>query len=107
MHRKLKIRSMIIGIFFTLLFLGLVSRMYYVQVVEASMLTKKAERNWANEDILPAKRGTIVDRTGKSLAEDGAAFTVALNPVIIAEKNLARDISHGLALILGPNAGVD
>jgi penicillin-binding protein 2B len=110
MHRKLKIRSMVIGLCFTLLFLGLVSRMYYVQVVEASMLLVKAERNWAKEDILPAKRGTIVDRKGRPLAEDGAAFTVAVNPKIIADKkipNLAREISHGLASILGPNAGVD
>ncbi|MEX2462459.1 MAG: penicillin-binding transpeptidase domain-containing protein [Paenibacillaceae bacterium] len=110
MHKKLKIRSMVIGLFFTLLFLGLVSRMYYVQVVEASMLQAKAERNWQNEDILAAKRGTIMDRNGKALADDGAAFTVAVNPEIIAGKkipNLAQEISQGLALILGPNSGVD
>ena len=101
---------MVIGLFFTLLFLGLVSRMYYVQVVEASMLQEKAVRNWQNEVILAAKRGSIVDRTGKALAEDGAAFTVAVNPDIIARKkipNLTQEIAHGLALILGPNAGVD
>jgi penicillin-binding protein 2B len=110
MHKKLKIRSMLLGLFFTLMFLGLVSRMYYVQVVEASMLNEKAARNWENEDILPAKRGTILDRTGKPLAEDGTAYTVAVNPKIIAGKNLpnlAREISHGLAGILGPNAGTD
>lgn len=110
MHRKLKIRSMVIGLFFTLLFLGLVSRMYYVQIVEASMLQGKAERNWQNEVILAAKRGTIVDRKGKELANDGAAFTVAVNPEIIANKKiptLSKEISHGLALILGPNSGVD
>ncbi|QGQ95772.1 PASTA domain-containing protein [Paenibacillus psychroresistens] len=112
MHRKLKIRSMVIGLFFTLLFLGLVSRMYYVQIVEASMLLEKAERLWADEDILPAKRGSILDRKGKVFAEDGVAFTVAVNPKIIADKgkdipNFANEISQGLALILGPNAGVD
>jgi penicillin-binding protein 2B len=110
MHRKLKIRSMVIGLLFTLLFLGLVSRLYYVQIVEASMLQQKAERNWQNEVILAAKRGAIVDRNGKALAEDGAAFTVAVNPEIIANKkipNLAQEISHGLALILGPYAGVE
>jgi penicillin-binding protein 2B len=112
MHRKLKIRSMVIGLFFTLLFLGLVSRMYYVQVVEASMLLQKAEKNWQNEVILAAKRGSIVDRKGKELAADGAAFTVAVSPKIIAEKketipNLSQEISKGLALILGPYAGAD
>jgi penicillin-binding protein 2B len=114
MHRKIKIRSMVIGLLFTLLFFGLVTRMYYVQVVEASMLTKKAEQIWQDEGILPAKRGTIMDRTGKPLADEGAAYTVAVNPVIIAEvmekkktPRLANEISHGLALILGPNAGVD
>jgi penicillin-binding protein 2B len=114
MHRKIKIRSMVIGLLFTLLFLGLVTRMYYVQVVEASMLTKKAEKIWQDEGILPAKRGTIMDRTGKPLADEGAAYTVAVNPEIIAEvmdkrkaPKFANEISHGLALILGPNAGVD
>jgi penicillin-binding protein 2B len=114
MHRKIKIRSMVIGLLFTLIFLGLVTRMYYVQVVEAAMLTKKAEQIWQDEGILPAKRGTILDRTGKPLADEGAAYTVAVNPEIIAEVSdirktpkLANEISHGLALILGPNAGVD
>jgi penicillin-binding protein 2B len=114
MHSKIKIRSMVIGLLFTLSFLGLVTRMYYVQVVEASMLTKKAEQIWQDEGILPAKRGTIMDRTGKPLADEGAAYTIAVNPEIIAEvmakrktPKLANEISHGLALILGPNAGVD
>ncbi|MDB5053614.1 MAG: stage sporulation protein [Bacilli bacterium] len=112
MEKKVKVRSMVIGLIFTLLFAGLMTRMYWVQVVQASMLEKKAEKNWQDEESLPAKRGAIVDRNNVSLAEEGSAFTIAVSPEMIALKKLAPDvlaheISHGLAAILGANAGVD
>jgi penicillin-binding protein 2B len=107
MNKKVKIRTLAIGLLFSMLFVGLVSRLYWVQVVDAAVLEKKAEKNWQNEDIIPAQRGTILDRMGRSLAEDGAAYTISVNPKIIAGNKLDHEISHGLALILAANAGVD
>ncbi|MBO9604960.1 MAG: PASTA domain-containing protein [Paenibacillaceae bacterium] len=100
MHKKMKLRSLLIGVVFSLLFGALIARMYWVQVVDASWLQGKAEVRWQDNEIIRAKRGTITDRDGRPLAEDTVAYTVALNPTIIAESHVEREVARGLAQIL-------
>lgn len=110
MEKKTKLRSLLLGAFFTLLFLGLVSRMYWVQVVDASWLREKAGDVWSKSEVLAAKRGEIVDRNGRTLAEEAVAYTVSVNPELINAKKTSSksknseqldwDITRGLAAIL-------
>jgi len=100
MDKTLKIRSLLIGVFFFLLFFTVVGRIYWIQVVEASDLREKAERMWTSEEILQPVRGSIMDRNGRALAEEAPAYTVALNPESINQRGIARDVAHELAQAL-------
>lgn len=101
MPQKIRVRSLLLGVAFTLFFIGLVTRLYWLQVVDAAWLTAKAEAMWESERPLPAKRGTVYDRNMQVLAGDGAGYTVVVNPKVIHEFGLERDVSSGLGQILG------
>lgn len=100
MPRKIRVRSLLMGAVFTLLFIVLMSRLYWLQVVDAAWLSERAEQMWDTERKLPAQRGTIYDRNGQVLAGDAKGYTVILNPRVIHEFGLAREVSQGLSTIL-------
>ncbi len=103
MDRKVKIRSFIIGAFFTLFFIGVATKLYWVQVVEGASLREKAENLWSREVILQPVRGSILDRTGQVLAQDGDAYTVAVNPSLIVAYDLEDAVIAALAPALNMN----
>ncbi|MGQ7886584.1 penicillin-binding transpeptidase domain-containing protein [Paenibacillus sp. WC2504] len=100
MTKKIKLRSLLIGGFFTLLFVVLIAKVYWIQVVDASWLLEQAEEKWETDKIIAPVRGTILDRNNKVLAEEGTAYTVTLNPKMIDGLHAADDIARGLADIL-------
>ncbi|MBA2938085.1 PASTA domain-containing protein [Paenibacillus sp. CGMCC 1.16610] len=100
MTKKIKLRSLLIGGFFTLLFVVLIAKVYWIQVVDASWLLEQAEEKWETDKIIAPVRGTILDRNNKVLAEEGTAYTVTLNPKMIDSLHAADDIARGLADIL-------
>ncbi|BFT73326.1 penicillin-binding transpeptidase domain-containing protein [Paenibacillus sp. P36] len=100
MTKKIKLRSLLIGGFFTLLFVVLIAKVYWIQVVDASWLLEQAEEKWETDKIIAPVRGTILDRNNKVLAEEGTAYTVTLNPKMIDSLRAADDIARGLADIL-------
>lgn len=101
MPKKIRVRSLLMGAAFTLLFIALLSRLYWLQVVEASWLTGKAQAMWETERTLPASRGTIYDRNMQVLAGDAKGYTVVLNPAVIHEFGLEREVARGLSEVLG------
>jgi penicillin-binding protein 2B len=100
MTKKIKLRSLLIGGFFTLLFVVLIAKVYWIQVVDASWLLEQAEQKWETDKIIAPVRGTILDRNDKVLAEEGTAYTVTLNPKMIDSLHASDDIARGLADIL-------
>ncbi|SDM90428.1 penicillin-binding protein 2B [Paenibacillus sp. yr247] len=100
MTKKIKLRSLLIGGFFTLLFVVLIAKVYWIQVVEASWLLEKAEKRWETDKVITPVRGTILDRNNKVLAVEAASYTIALNPKMIDGYHIAEDIVQGLAEIL-------
>jgi len=101
MPQKIRVRSLFMGAAFTLLFIVLLSRLYWLQVVEASWLTSKATEMWETERTLPAERGTIYDRNMQVLAVDARGYNVVVNPKVIGEYGLEREVAQGLAEVLG------
>ncbi len=85
MNTRIKLRTLLMGGFFTLLFAGLIFRVYWVQVGPVSaQWEEKARQTWTTYEKIPQERGMITDRDGKVLAADAAAYTVAVGPRVIA-----------------------
>lgn len=101
MGKRIRIRSLAIGALFTLLFFGVTLKLYWVQVVEGAELRAKAEEIWSREVVLQPERGHLLDRNGYVLAQDGEAYTVAVNPRLIHEYKQEELVVHTLAPLLG------
>ncbi len=81
----------------TFLFLFIVGRFLYVQVIWRDWLVYKALDQWTREIPIVAKRGVITDRNGTVLVENTTAYTV------FARSNAVKDkaaTSKKLAQIL-------
>ncbi|MFC5467158.1 penicillin-binding transpeptidase domain-containing protein [Cohnella suwonensis] len=85
MTKRIKLRTLLTGGLITLLFLGIIVRVYWVQVVKADFWTEQAMKTWITSETLPQERGKLLDRDGKVLAADALAYTVAVGPKRIAE----------------------
>lgn len=101
MKKRIRLRTLMFGGVMTLLFLILISRIYFVQVVEGAKWYDLAKTRWSASEELVAKRGTIADREGNVLAMDTIAYNVSINPQVIHDKDLTEDIIDGLHDILG------
>lgn len=101
MTKRIKLRTLLVGGFITLLFVLLVGRIYWVQVVKADFWTEKAKEIWARSETLVPTRGTITDRDGNVLAMDVTAYTVAVNPDLIHSLKLEDAIINKLTTVLG------
>jgi len=80
MTRRVKRRSLLLGGFMTLFFVGLLVRVYWVQVVHAEFWAEQARKTWIASDTIPQERGVIRDRMGRVLVDDTTAYTVAVGP---------------------------
>jgi penicillin-binding protein 2B len=84
MTKRIKLRTLLMGGFITLLFVGLLFRLYWVQVVQADMWLEHAKNTWITSENIPQQRGMLLDRDGKILAADALAYTIAVGPKQIA-----------------------
>lgn len=65
---------------FSLLFFILFGRFVYLQatgVADGQVLAVEAQKRYLKKQVLEAKRGTILDRRGKVIAEDIPSYTIA------------------------------
>ncbi len=93
--RRLFSLLIIIGV----LFLGLISRLVYVQVIWAPELQERALLQWTRNTTLSAQRGRILDTNGLVLAQSGTAYRVLLNPELIGQDAQVR-VATELAQVL-------
>ncbi|WP_068696442.1 PASTA domain-containing penicillin-binding protein [Paenibacillus yonginensis] len=101
MTRRIKMRTLLIGGLTTLFFLVLMTRVFWIQVVNAGFWQDYAEKQWSKKEVIKAARGTITDRNGDTLAVDIPAYTVAVNPRIIDKYKIQAEVVEGLHSILG------
>ena len=73
-QRRLKIG----GLFVFLLALGLLTRGFYLQIVQHEYYIQRAESNRTSLVPIAPNRGLIVDRQGRALAENYSAYTVEI-----------------------------
>ena len=84
-------RVAILGGLQTALVGTLISRLYYLQVIEADKYRLQAEENRINVRLLPPPRGLILDRFGVPLAANFPNYRA----ILVAEK--AKDLAQTLA----------
>src|SRR5690606_14500693 len=74
--RRIRLRTLGVGLFLSFLFLILLVKIFMLQVVDAAWLQEKATHIWNRNEILRPERGKLYDRNGDALAYDAPAYTV-------------------------------
>ena len=91
--------ALCMAVFFGL-FSGLSARLFYLQVVCAEDLQRRAQAQWTSESVIRPTRGMILDRNGRVLAQSATAYTASVSPRQVTDA--AR-----LAQILSPVLDVE
>ncbi len=108
LEQKRKTRVLIIFGFTCLCFTALITRAFFLQIVQGPWLVERALSQWTRETAVSASRGTIYDRSGEVLAQSGSAYSVLLHPKAIntsentAENTAAcQNVAQELSGVLG------
>jgi penicillin-binding protein 2 len=91
-------RWLVIGGFFTLLFLGLVVRLFFLQVVDYKASAAVVNSNSLRKTTIPATRGMILDRAGEPLVTNVTTTEIRLSR---AEAVLHPTIKGSLSSLTG------
>ena len=90
-------------IVFAGLFSGLNARLFYLQVVRAEDLQRRAQSQWTSEIVVRPTRGRILDRNGRVLAQSATAYTASVSPRQVED---AAELARILSPVLDMEAGV-
>ncbi|HEX8619590.1 MAG TPA: penicillin-binding protein 2 [Thermoanaerobaculia bacterium] len=87
------------------IFVFLAGSFWFVQGVQAEKYRGLSEANALREIEIPAKRGLIMDRTGKILADNQPAYTlqidrVVMKPLVKADKGRRQKVEQFLSRVL-------
>ena len=74
-------RKNVFFVFVSLIFLGLVSRFFYLQIYDQSRYTQESEKNRIRDVVIQPARGLILDRNGKVLVDNVPSYSVFCVPV--------------------------
>jgi cell division protein FtsI (penicillin-binding protein 3) len=94
-----RVRIIMIGTIFGLLFLTVVGRAFYLQILQHETLVKKADKQHQHRVELTPARGSILDRNGTTLAE-----SIHMDSCY-AEPRRIKDVD-GTAGVLAPMLGI-
>jgi len=94
-----RIRIIMIGTVFGLLFMNVVGRAFYLQILQHEILEKKADKQHRHRIDLTPARGSILDRNGTTLAE-----SIYMDSCY-AEPRRIKDV-NGTAEVLAPMLGI-
>lgn len=99
---NLQVRKRIATLFFlfTIVFILLGSRIFWVQFVKGAELSEKALQNRMRDIPVEAKRGIIYDRNGEELAISISADSVYAIPAEVLASKQEKEIAARLAAIL-------
>ena len=100
---KKRLLALLVGV--TLIFLVLIIRIMYIQIVEGPTLQAKALEQWTRDTTITAARGTIYDKNMQVLAQSTSADTVVLRLTQIDTKDITST-AQALAQLLDMDASV-
>ncbi|MET4025289.1 penicillin-binding protein 2 [Marinobacter sp. MBR-99] len=91
-RRLFQRRALVMLVFVVLMMIGLLARMYQLQIVEHETYTTLSDKNRVQVQSVPPPRGLVYDRNNLLLAENRPVFSLTLVPERVAgmEATLAR-----------------
>ena len=89
-------KIILLAVIFTVGFLAIWCRAYYVQIVTGRLLVERANRQYWASRQLQGERGAIVDRQGRLLAKSVSTYSVFINPAHIKDKRRTVKTLHGI-----------
>ena len=98
----IKARSTVLMFLIILLGFGSVmSRLVYLQIIQGEDLSERAVEQQLSDTAVSAKRGSIFDRNGNTLASSASVWKVILAPAYFENDTQRKYVSENLANILG------
>lgn len=90
-HNRIKIIFLIVF----LIFLAIIIRVFYIQVISYKKLDDLADNLWSRNLPISADRGKITDRNGKALADNITTVSLVFIPNQITDKEqVSKDIAE-------------
>lgn len=92
--KNIHIRIKIISLVIILVFLLIIGKVFYIQVIQYNKLNKYAESLWSRNLPIEGNRGIIYDRNGVVLADNITTTSLVIIPnQVVDKKNTAKQIS--------------
>lgn len=86
-------RRIIIVLFaFFAVYVGLIGRLTFIQIVNSSEYQQKAMEQWTRDIPVPSKRGIIYDRNAKKLAISATAYEIYVRPAEVKDPELVAQV---------------
>jgi penicillin-binding protein 2 len=95
----LRARLSVLSILVAMLFVALSSRLWYLQVLAGDRYGDLAEGNRVRQVVVEAPRGRILDRDGRVVVRNRAAWAVTVKPSQLGDRR--REVLGRLARLLG------
>src|SRR3569833_893803 len=92
-RRSLLIRARLFGVFILLLFTGLISRLYWLQILHGPDFLQAAQANEAREIRTHAPRGTIEDINGAVLAANRSRYAGYATPDVLKNPTVLNRVA--------------
>src|SRR5215510_10740472 len=100
--RQAGLRLQIIYYLAIVIFVALIARLWYLQVMNSQGFAERAEANRIRVIPIPAQRGTIFDRKGKPLVTSKSSYNIVLSRKDVKDSELPQ-----IADLLAENLGID
>ena len=104
----LRPRITVLSVVVTVLLLALLSRLWFLQVLAGDRYGDLAEANQVRQVVVEAPRGRILDRQGRVLVRNRAAWAITVKNAELGDKRQRDTVLDRLSNLLGvPRAKID
>ncbi len=97
---KLIIKRRVVFIFFAFfaIYLGLLGRLAFIQIINSAEYQQKAMEQWTRDIPIKSERGIIYDRNMKKMAVSATAYEIYVRPAMVKDK---ESVADALSEVLG------
>ncbi len=97
--RTIKKRLLFMLAGFFAVYIALIGRLVFIQIVNSSEYRQKAMEQWTKDTVVKSKRGVIYDRNGKELAVSATAYEISVSPAnVVDPEGVAQALSEVLEM---------